>query len=75
MGEQKKEQQREHELQCNGLQCTNCNKCRYINVLLIPKNKFNYNTKKWIIKYTVQSIYEAINCIDFISKNKEFLIQ
>ena len=27
MGEQKKEQQREHEQQCNGLQYTNCNKC------------------------------------------------
>ena len=33
MEEKKKEQQREHELQCNGLHYTNCNKC--INFILV----------------------------------------
>ena len=40
MGEQKKEQQREHELQCNGLQYTNFNKCIQYKYGVVKPDQF-----------------------------------
>ena len=59
----------------NGVAILKHGEYKYTKVPLIPKYKFNYNTRKWRTEYMVQTISKSIKYVDFYKDNRDILVK